>query len=86
MSRYIIKYMNLEKSKRPTFWDGGSIYDEINYISNLLLTSCQRPNIYVNLFAFFLDIYDGAAAGAFWFHFHMVCCFATNIVLSTIVD
>jgi len=26
MSRYIAKYMNLEKSKRPTFWNGGSIY------------------------------------------------------------
>jgi len=24
MSRYITKYMNLEKSKRPTFWKGGS--------------------------------------------------------------
>jgi len=23
-SRYIAKYMNLEKSKRPTFWNGGS--------------------------------------------------------------
>ena len=62
MSRYIVKYMNLEMSKRLTFWNGGSIYDEINYISNLLLTSCQRPNIYVNLFAFFLDIYDGACS------------------------
>ena len=24
MSRYIAKYMNLKKSKRPTFWNGGS--------------------------------------------------------------
>ena len=24
MSRYIAKYMNLEKSKRPIFWNGGS--------------------------------------------------------------
>ena len=24
MSRFIAKYMNLEKSKRPTFWNGGS--------------------------------------------------------------
>ena len=27
MSRYIAKYMNLEKSKRPTFWNGGSSMD-----------------------------------------------------------
>ena len=25
MSRYIAKYMNLKKLKRPTFWNGGSI-------------------------------------------------------------
>ena len=25
MSRYITKYINLEMSKRPTFWNGGSI-------------------------------------------------------------
>ena len=24
MSKYIAKYMNLEKSKRPTFWNGWS--------------------------------------------------------------
>ena len=24
MSRYIAKYVNLEKSKRPTFWNRGS--------------------------------------------------------------
>ena len=23
MSRYIAKYMNLKKSKQPTFWNGG---------------------------------------------------------------
>ena len=26
MSRYITKYMNIEKSKRPIFWNGGSSY------------------------------------------------------------
>ena len=25
MSRYIEKYMNLEKSKQPTFWNGGGM-------------------------------------------------------------
>ena len=32
MSRYITKYINLEKSKRPTFWNGGSI--GVVYISD----------------------------------------------------
>ena len=26
MSKYIANYMNLEKSKRPTFWNGGSTF------------------------------------------------------------
>ena len=26
MSKYIAKYMNLEKSKRPTFWNGVSTH------------------------------------------------------------
>ena len=25
MSKYIAKYMNIKKSKRSTFWNGGSI-------------------------------------------------------------
>ena len=35
MSIYIAKYMNLKKSKRPIFWNGGSRVLEIEMRSNI---------------------------------------------------
>ena len=38
MSRYIEKYMNLEKSKRPTFWNGCILvirFAQQEYLSNM---------------------------------------------------
>jgi len=39
MSRYIAKYINLEKPKRPTFWNGGSIVDSHTIYSNVSVTN-----------------------------------------------
>ena len=30
MFRYIAKYMNIEKSKRPTFWNGERVYIKLD--------------------------------------------------------
>ena len=39
MSRYIAKYINLEKPKRPTFWNGGSIVDSHTIYTNVSVTN-----------------------------------------------
>ena len=40
MSKYIAKYMNLEKSKQPIFWNGGSTcYDNWFHSESINITS-----------------------------------------------
>ena len=34
MSKYVAKYMNIEKSKQPTFWNGGSTTEIFFFVSN----------------------------------------------------
>ena len=75
MSRYIAKYMNLEKSKRLTFWNGWSTYYFVFY--NLMLSaSIDAP----------LDTLWHANCVIFYFLFNtLVLTFISNSIPSNLL-